>query len=98
VSRLWVTAVSALVVVIGALNTYHFAVNTGWVWAAVFGAALPCVALLEWWFLRRRSSDAALVADRMLVYVLWALFGLGSFAGAFDYGDHGVAPRSQSQE
>jgi hypothetical protein len=82
--RIWVIATTILIAAVGVLNTYHVAATTGgWLWAAVFGAALPIVALAEWAFLRRRGDEAQRVADRMLILVLWALIGLGDAVGAF---------------
>lgn len=81
--RIWVIATAALIVTVGALNTHHIASSGGWLWAVLFGAALPLVALAEWAHLRRRGDEAQRVADRMLVLVLWALIGLGDAAGAF---------------
>ncbi|HLT35060.1 MAG TPA: hypothetical protein VK034_02220 [Enhygromyxa sp.] len=72
-----------LIATVAGLNTYHVATNRGWLWAAIFGAALPIAALAEWAFLRRRGEEARRVADRMLIIVLWALIGLGDAAGAF---------------
>lgn len=82
-SRIWVIAIAVLIATVAALNTYHLATSGGWLWAAIFGAALPITALAEWAYLRRRSEDARRVADRMLIFVLWALIGLGDAAGAF---------------
>jgi uncharacterized membrane protein YhaH (DUF805 family) len=82
-SRIWVIAIAALIATVAALNTYQMANSGDWLWAAIFGAALPVAALAEWAVLRRRSDDARRVADRMLIFVLWALIGLGDASGAF---------------
>ncbi|PRP91661.1 hypothetical protein ENSA5_53700 [Enhygromyxa salina] len=62
-----------MILLVGAWNTYELLSQGRLTWAILFGAALPLLALADYW---RDRNDA----DRVLASLMMALVGLGIVA------------------
>lgn len=80
--RSWLSL--AVVVLFGAAFVVGMGIDGRWLVAILGGVVFPVGSLIDWWFLRRASSEAARVADYNLNTVWLALFLLGWFMGAWD--------------
>jgi hypothetical protein len=80
----WTWVSLAAVVLLAAAFTAGMVIDGRWLSGLLGGVVFPVGALVDWWFLRRSSSEAARVADYHLGTVWIALFLLGWFTGALE--------------
>ena len=71
-SRGWAVFVALLLLSEAGLNAYFNAAEGEWL-GMVLAATLPLAAAWTWWTQRKRGTEFAEVADRMVVYVMLAL-------------------------
>jgi hypothetical protein len=77
----WGWILAAVTLLAAGNLTYEFAVVERWTSMMMLGILIPIGALIDWHYLRRRSDEARVVADRGLVFLpiilIWIAFTAG---------------------